>query len=861
MKVSVNWIRQIIERDKCSADIMPKGIDALVEKIGAQLGAVDEVINLGDKYQGIIIAKVISCEKHPDADKLSICLIDDGGTAKKINRNKDGLVQVVCGAPNVAAGQLVAWLPPGATIPSTIDKEPLVLEVREIRGQASNGMLASRSELDLGDDHSGILVIEQDSMAEPGDGKEHPHAEYLKNHRSQPRYKPGDDFSKSFGLDDYIIDIENKMFTHRPDLFGQLGIARELAGIQHMVFRSPKWYLGAKTTGSHKTDNKLLDVSNQIPKLVPRFMMQVIKNVQVKPSSMEILAPLATAGIRPINNVVDVTNYVMMETAQPLHAYDYDKVKALSGANPSIVVRLAKKGEKLKLLGGKELALAGGEMVIATGKQVIGLAGVMGGAETEVDANTKNIILECGNFDMNATRRTAMAYGLFTDASTRFTKGQSAWQNDRALSRAADYIIHEAGGLPARSVYDLKDKLAASPAVKLSAGFINSRLGLNLKSVEVKKMLENVEFKVQAAGDKLTVEAPFWRTDIEIPEDVIEEVGRLYGYDRLKVELPTRDIAAARCNRMLELKSRIRQILSAAGANEVLTYSFVHGSLMEKAGQDPKRAFQVKNALSPDLQYYRLSLGPSLLEKVHPNVKLGFDDFVIFEIGQQFAKDKIGPDKLPLPMERLALVGAKAKSSADDKAAYYGAKEQLENLLNKLGVRSISYEPVAEGQNRTATYYEPGRSANIMAGKLKIGVIGEYRQAVSAALKLPEFCSGFELHVDELIELLSPPEYQPLNRFPETSQDISLRLPAATTYGDVDHFARSELDILAAKHGYNYWLEPVDIFQRPGDKTTKQVTIRITLAHPERTLTTAETNKLLDIMAANARTKLKAERI
>lgn len=836
MKVSVNWIKQIIADDKCSADVTAGGVDKLVEKIGAQLGAVEEVIDIGKKYQGIVIAKVVSCQKHPNADKLSLCLVNDGKSVKNVKRDANGFVQVVCGASNVAAGQLVAWLPPGATVPSTFDKEPLVLEAREIRGQVSNGMIASARELDLGDDHSGILVFNA--------------------------VKPGQDFAKAFGLDDYIIDIENKMFTHRPDLFGQLGVARELAGIQHMVFRSPKWYLGNKTTGHHKSDDKLLEVKNQTPKLVPRFMMQVIKNVEVNASSMEIIPSLVATGIKPINNIVDVTNYVMMETAQPLHAYDYDKVKALSGAKPTIVVRRAKKGEKLKLLGGKEIVLNGDEIVIATDKQAIGLAGVMGGAGTEVDDKTKNIILECGTFDMNQTRRTAMAHGLFTDAATRFTKGQSPWQNDRALWLAENYIIHEAGGLPTRSIYDLKAKLRPPVSIKSSAEFVNSRLGLNLGSAEIKKLLENVEFRVQTSGDKLTVEAPFWRTDIEIPEDIVEEVGRLYGYDHLPLELPKRDLTPVKANALFDLKIRIREILGAAGANEVLTYSFVHGSLLEKVGQDVKRAFHIKNALSPDLQYYRLSLGPSLMEKVHPNVKLGFDKFVLFELGQVFANDNLGKDKLPQTMERLAVVGTKAKSTAEDGSAYYAAKKQLENLLHKLGIEGISYEPLDSADRDSATLYlEPTRAATIRLGTDVIGRIGEYKGQVGSALKLPDFCSGFELGLGPLSRHLNPAEYKPLNRFPSIEQDISLRLPTGTNFAAVEEFLRAELDKMAAKNGYNFKLQPVDIFQKPTDKANKQVTMRIALEHPARTLTTVETNKLLDIIAANARTKINAERL
>src|SRR3989344_2724669 len=255
MKVSVNWIRDINDKYQCSADPMPKGINALVEKIGAQLGAIDEVIDLGKKYQGIVVAKVIKCQKHPNADKLSVCLIDDGKAVKNAKRDKEGLVGVVCGAPNVAAGQLIAWIPPGITVPATADKEPFVLEAREIRGVISNGMIASQKELDLGDNHTGILVIED------------------ANSKVQtPKIKPGMPFADVYELDDHIIDIENKMFTHRPDLFGMLGIGRELAGIQGHVFKSPPWYReDAQIPKSNaRNDHKLL-IKNGLPKLVPRF--------------------------------------------------------------------------------------------------------------------------------------------------------------------------------------------------------------------------------------------------------------------------------------------------------------------------------------------------------------------------------------------------------------------------------------------------------------------------------------------------------------------------------------------------------------------------------------------------------------
>lgn len=843
MKVSVNWVRDINSKYQCSADPVPNGIDALVEKIGAQLGAVEEVIDVGKKYKGIVVAKVVECKKHPNADKLSVCLLDDGGTVKKVKRNTKGLVEVVCGAPNVAREQLVVWIPPGVTVPSTIDREPFILEARKIRGVVSNGMIASAKELALGDDHTGILVID-----EP--------------------IKPGQPFAEVYQLDDYIIDIENKMFTHRPDLFGILGIAREIAGIQEQVFRSPGWYLNDKTAKSHKIDSQLLVVKNQLPKLVPRFMMQMVKNVKVGPSPMWLQTYLLRIGIRPINNVVDITNYVMYLTAQPLHAYDYDKTKALDKGvkQATVIVRRAKADESLKIIGGKTIKIDEDAIVIATVTQPIGLGGVMGGADTEVDAATKNIILECGTFDMNATRKTAMEYGLFTDAATRFTKNQSPLQNDRALAFAVDNIIHEAGGLPARTIYDLKSNLPKPAQLKVGSSFVNERLGLDLPTKKMAQLLQNVEFKVEISGQTLKIMPPFWRTDIEIPEDIVEEVGRLYGYDHLPLTLPGHDLTPAKINESLAFKQRIRDILAAAGANEVLTYSFVHGSLIAKAGQDLKNAYHIKNALSPDLQYYRLSLTPSLLEKIHPNVKEGFDKFVLFEIGRAHVRSVLDDEKLPKELDRLALVFADKRVDKSRGAPYYQAKHYVLDLAGRLGIGEFISVPVAEVDlapdwRQAVTAYEPARSAAVFSGQIFLGLVGEPSTSLRTNLKLPAYTAQMELDLDALVGASTGVTYEPLNRYPSLEQDMTLKVPASLGYAQVVDFVSNFLDKASQPAGYQGSVGPLDIFQKPTDKNHKNITLRITMSHPERTLITGEVNKLLDELAAEAKTSLKADRI
>jgi len=435
MKVSLNWIKQFTD--------VNISIDELVTKIGAQLGAVEEVTDLGKKYQGILVAKVMSCQKHTNADKLNVCLIDDGGKAEGVTRNQDGHVQVVCGAPNVRAGLTVAWLPPGATVPSTYDKDPFVLEAREIRGTVSNGMLASAKELALGDNHDGI--VELDTPAEPGTS-----------------------FAEAYELDDHIIEIENKMFTHRPDCFGILGVAREIAGIQNIPFKSPDWYVRSLDRIKPGAKTLPLEVRNEAGALVPRFMAIALADVQMGPSPLIIQTYLSRVGLKPINNIVDVTNYLMVLTGQPLHAYDYDKVVAKSGTVPTLIARQAT-GEKIKLLNGKEPVIEAPTVVIATDKEAIGVGGAMGGADTEVDDDTKNIILECANFDMYAIRRTAMKYGLFTDAVTRFNKGQSPLQNDIVLEEAVTTVAYVSNGSAASQVFDVKSQLQKPAPVQVTS--------------------------------------------------------------------------------------------------------------------------------------------------------------------------------------------------------------------------------------------------------------------------------------------------------------------------------------------------------------------------------------------------------
>jgi phenylalanyl-tRNA synthetase beta chain len=798
---------------------------------------------LAPKYEGAVIVNVVACEDHPNADRLHVCRVDDGGVMKEVERGDDGLVQVVCGATNVHAGMLAVWLPPGATVPESFDKEPFVLEARELRGVVSNGMLASPKELSLGDNHEGILEIDP--------------AEWSPN---QKDIKPGANFAKVFGLDDTIIDIENKMFTHRPDLFGQLGLAREVAGITNEQFASPDWYTSPKELP--KGSGLDLEIVNEVPELVPRFTAVAIQNVTIKPSPVWLQCELVRVGIRPINNVVDATNYIMLLTAQPTHAYDYDKLRG-----GKLAARLSKPDEKVGLLNHKTLTLDPNDIVIADGEGAVGLAGIMGGGDSEVTDSTKNIVLECANFDMYAVRRSSMRHGVFTDALTRFNKGQSPLQNKAVITLLAQSIIDVAGGEVASELQDenkIKDRDWVHPPVTLTLDFINSRLGLALDMPYVRSLLEHVEFTLQEDGDKFTLTAPFWRTDIESREDVVEEVGRLHGYDKLPQELPQRSIKPVHKNELLELKSRVRGILARTGANEVLTYSFVHNDLLQKAGQNPEKAFRVNNALSPDLQFYRLSLTPSLLEKVHPNIKAGYDAFALFEIGKAHNIDQLDADGLPIEFEMLDVVCAAADKSAPAGAAYYQAQAYMQALVQSLGL-AIDLRPFdAEEDYEVVKPYDHTRSAKIFVKGTDqpLGMIGEYKASVRRLLKLPQHTAGFGIGLEQLQAAVSRENttYLPLHRFPSVSQDITLRMDETLVFAELELLVAKALGANAPEDTHIH-LQSVSAYQSQDDKLHKNYTFRVTITPTNRTLTEQEVTKTVDAIAAAVLNKLGAERI
>jgi phenylalanyl-tRNA synthetase beta chain len=814
MIISLNWLKKFTDIDGT--------VDELATLIGARLVEIESIENLGEKYQGVIVAKVVECGPLEGSDHLNVTKIDDGGVVQDIERDENGLVQVVCGAPNVRAGLLVAWLPPRSIVPETFgDTEPFVLGAKPLRGVMSNGMLASARELDLYDDHNGILEIDKDAA-------------------------PGTSFAELYELNDYLLDIENKSLTHRPDAFGVIGFAREVAGIQGRPFQTPDWLTVLEAAIENDGTAQAPRIVIEDASLSDRFQAVVLSGVDEKAHSpIQLQTYLARSGVRPINASVDVSNYLMILTGQPSHTYDYDKLRDVAGDDFTIRVRLAHPEEKLVLLDGKEVSFDAADIVIAAGDTAVGLAGIMGGYNTIVDDTTKNVLLEVATFNLYHMRSSQMRHGIFSEAVTRFTKGIPAPLGAPVLTEAVRMLQEHTGAHATSAVVEDYPGTLTAITVGITEAQVNNTLGTHFSAEDIAELLQNVGFAVHFEGLQGTVSVPYWRQDIHISEDVIEEVGRLAGFDIINLTLPCRDFVAVAPNEFDKLRSTIRKSLVRAGANEVLTYSFIHGDVIKKAGQSTDNAYRVVNSISPDLQYYRQSLTPSLLSNVFQNVKSGYDSFALFETNKVHQKlDGVSNESVPVERDSIALVMTKARAKVGS-AAYYDAKWMLEYAFGVLGVVA-GYQPLTDDDD-DACYapFEPKRSARVIDSKTgeTLGVVGEYKKPVQKVFKVPEYTAGFEIDPRALLNSVKQGgfQYRPLSKYPGTERDICFQVNKAVSYEQIVSPVREVL----SQAGLITRVNPLDMYQ-PDEGDVKNITVRIALGSYEKTMTNEDVTAVIN---------------
>ena len=786
--------------------------DELFRLIGSRLVEIEHVEDLAPKYKKIYVVKVTKAEPI-EGTHLHLCQIDAG---KKLNDyvdpEHDGYIQVVCGAPNVKKGMLAAWIAPGAIVPATYGTaEPFEISARPLRGFMSHGMLAAADELALGEDHAGIIELDPETA------------------------KPGDLLADVLDLNDKIIEVENKSLTHRPDCFGIWGFAREVAGILGQSYHAPRMV-------SADADVKDEIISIESADICPCYTCAVIdleNPLAVNPYFDLDAAFLAKAGMHSISKIVDLTNEYMLLTGQPLHAFDYDKFVKVGGTDtPSIRVRLARQDEKLTLLDGKEITLVPTDIVICSGDTPVALAGAMGGESTKIDDSTRRVILESATFSLYNLRKTQMAHGIFSEAITRFTKGQPAVNCEPVMLAVAQEIALTAGTPKVEFIARKYMRPLKENVVSLSVIDVNNVLGSDYNETLIINTLSNTGFKVESRGSLLDVTAPLWRTDIHIKEDVIEEIGRLLGFDNLPLDFPKHPFVCPTVDPMFEFKSKLRTVLSdRLGANELLTYSFVSKALQEKAGEDPEDSYQIINSISPELECFRQSILPSLLDKLHDNDKAGFNDFTLYELNQVSKKSwGLNEENVPVMQTELSL------TTFGD---FYVVKQILRELEKSLNLQ-FELKPL-----ETSNILEPLHAVAIFLNNEKIGELGEVKKAVLKRFKIAQTVSALQLTLDSCLNAESAKKFGiKLSRFPFVSRDLTVRVPVATNYADVE---AKITDVLSKISGIIYKLEPVSIYKK-GISSTKNLSFHLEIASGEKTLASSEVSDIIETIVKELQT-------
>jgi phenylalanyl-tRNA synthetase beta chain len=534
----------------------------------------------------------------------------------------------------------------------------------------------------------------------------------------------------------------------------------------------------------------------------------------------------------------------MLETAQPLHTFDLEKLEKLNGSNDiKITVRNAFDGEGLELLDGRKIKMTEKDIVIATGASgeiAIALAGAMGGISTAIDENTSKILVESATFNLYNLRNTQMRHGIFSEAITRFTKGIPEMLSRKVLDFFGERIL-AMGGKSLSAVADSTgDFYYNKSEISVSKDKINQVLGTEFSQEQIEKTLENVGVLAKFENPE-TFLIPFWRNDLNIEEDLIEEVGRLNGYDNIALRLPTRTFRGVDFSKFDKLQAEIRQILVAGGANEVLTYSFIHGDLLEKFGQNPENSYRIVNSISPDLQFYRQTLTPSLLSKVNQNIRGGFGEFAIFEMNKITMKSLgLTDEDVPNEVKNLALV----YSSKKGENAFYQAKYFASYLFGKLGLKLEVCE--FSDENQLYGGFEPKRSAYLgitMNGDfVKLGVLGEFKKSVQKLMKLPEATAGFEINLEKLCEIWGDKKLQmrKLSKFQSVERDLSLKFEQEISFGEVEKAFESAKNLA---ENIEIEISPIDIYEAENSKT---ISLRFKIIPFEKTLTGDEIREIVE---------------
>ena len=790
MLIPFSWLSQYVD-----ITLPPDELAHRLTMGGIEVG---DVITRGG-WDGCVVGYVRATRPHPNADTLTLCEVDPG----------DGpTVEVVCGAPNVAAGQKICFARPGVTLLNMHNGRREELKPASIRGIVSEGMICSEAELEISDEHEGIIVLPDDAVV-------------------------------GAPLDDVLGDtfLELELTPNRGDCLSMLGVAREIGALTGQQVRVPDVSYAESDTPA----SELAQVTIADPDLCLRYTASVITGISIGPSPHWLQDRLTRAGLRPINNVVDVTNYVMLEFNQPLHAFDLDTV-----TDRHVVVRRAADDEKFTTLDDVERTLTSDNLLIADPAQAIGIGGVMGGANSEITTSTTNMLLESATFHNLNNRRTATELNLRTEASQRFEKGLRPELAPIALRRATQLILDTAGGEAAAGIIDVfpdGDKPVAS--VPLTVQRMRQVLGMDLDIGRAESVLNSLGIATRRTGpDSLEAEPPYWRSDIAIEEDLIEEVIRIIGYDEVPTTMLSSPIPYHRGDAMTTLKDDLRDALASAGMQETISYPLVGPDELGKLGDgvaDRQQLLRVTNPMSAEQDVLRPTLAASILNTLAYNRGHNDGGFRLFELGRAFIPQSNG-----LPQERELAAGVmcgprhEANWLSDTESLdFFDLSGTLVTALNRLGV-AVSLD------SQENPLFHPGRAAGIsIAGDVGIGVIGELHPDIAAAFDLDaEPVIYFELRLDDLLaaqldDELASSRFQSLSRFPAANRDLALVAPSEVPASRVQQLIERVHLVERAELFDVYAGENVP-------EGTRSLAFRIRFRAADRTLTAEEVNRAIN---------------
>ncbi|OQY59878.1 MAG: phenylalanine--tRNA ligase subunit beta [Desulfobacteraceae bacterium 4572_88] len=730
MKVSLSWLRDYVPIEMAVNDLA----DALT-----MVGLEVEVVS--DRYaylDTVKVARVVSVRPHPNADKLKICDVDTGA----------GQVAVVCGAPNVSEGMLAPLATPGTVFP-----DGSVLQKSVIRGEASEGMLCSEAELVLGSDKSGIMSLD-------------------------PGLTAGEPLAKALGLSDAMFEIG--LTPNRPDCLSVIGIAREVAAIQGTHVKYPDSSLPEPSPGTEHI-SEMSSVTIESPDHCPRYAARLLEGVAVGPSPFWLRDRLMSVELRPINNLVDITNFVMMETGQPLHAFDFDQL-----AEHRIVVRTAEEGEPFTTLDEKERKLSSHMLMICDGEKPVAVGGVMGGLNSEIEDSTTKVLIESAYFSPTSIRKTSKKLGLNTDASHRFERGVDPRGTVMALDRAAQLMAELGGGKLAEGLIDEHPRPSSEKTISLSASDTNRVLGTSLDQEEMARLLTSVEFTVEKADeDTLNVTLPSYRVDVFRPEDLMEEVARLSGYQNIPITFPALPSEARTLSRPLAMRDRMRRMMIGFGFTEAINYSFMSRESCDRLrlGTDDSRRkmLDILNPLTEDQAVMRTSLIPGMIETMHRNIARQNKNLRLFEVGQTFVSkgQTVQPDETEMFVGLWTGTRGDASWHSKETACdFYDIKGLVQGLLEGLRIQDVKFTRI---QENAFPYMKPGYTAQIFIPPAQgdeakvLGQVGEIHPEVLRNFDLEQAAFVFELNMAVISPLIpDTKQFRKIPKYPAVPRDITL---------------------------------------------------------------------------------------